>query len=118
MVNLTTAELLVVMRRGQNYTASQLARLLGGRPATVRDVLHLLLEQGEVDVVGGTRQTAVFRRASGASRPVAIGPATQNLTPTIATFPVTRNVRGDLRGYEAELVSLRALAMIARDRSR
>jgi predicted ArsR family transcriptional regulator len=115
-MKLTPTNLLSRMRRGHDYTATDLAERFSEPTTTVRDMLCTLVEEGRVEMSSKSSRMMRFRLAEAR---VAASQSDQGggeaAVTSVATFPVTRTLNGSLCGYDSTLTRHRALAMLARD---
>jgi hypothetical protein len=109
MIPLSTT-LLGNMRRGRVYTSSNLARIHRVEPDAVVVALAELVAKGVLRECLNSRKLPGFCLAESSSALT----ERQADGGVVATPAVTRRVDGVLRGYETELATRRALAMLAR----
>lgn len=112
-MTLTQSSLLNRMQSGEKYTATQLARLFSVSRVTVLGMLHALVDEGQLQVKRTNSRVIHFTR----ELPDSLQLEGAGI-PAVATFPVTRNVKGCLSNYDQELGSRSRLALLARDRCR
>jgi len=113
-MTLTSARLLQTMESGREYQAGELAGRFDTSTAQINDMLCTLVEEGLVRMSSHSSRIIRFERLSFAPQPPSPVAADRSTQTTIATPPVTRRMHGSLRGYEASLLSVRSLAMLAR----
>jgi hypothetical protein len=114
-MNLDSTVLLAHMRRGREYSATYLAHQLGQPPSFIRELLCELAQDGRVQMSSRSSRIILFRLVENPALDHGQSPDDDPIKPTsVATFPVTRNVGGELTDYEASLVRHRALAMLGR----
>jgi hypothetical protein len=114
-MKLTSASLLQTMESGREYQAGELARRFDTSTAQINNMLCTLVEEGLVRMSSHSSRIIRFERLSLMPRPPSpVAAADTDAQTTVATPPVTRQMHGSLRGYEASLLSVRSLAMLAR----
>lgn len=113
-MTLTSGKLLRFMEPGRAYEASELARRLDASAAQVNDILCMLVEDGLIRMSSHASRILRFERPPLAPDAPSRPPADTDIPTSVATPPVTRRLHGSLRGYDASLVSVRSLAMLAR----
>jgi hypothetical protein len=114
-MNLDSTVLLTHMRPGREYSAAYLGNELGQMPAVISGLLCELVEEGRVQMSSQSSRIILFRLVDH-SAPEDGDSSDDDPAPStsVATFPVTRNVAGELTDYEASLSRHRALAMLGR----
>ena len=113
-MKLSSAKLIQTMESGCEYEAGELARRFDTSTAQINDMLCTLVEEGLVRMSSHSSRIIRFARLSFAPQPPSPVVADTDTQTTVATPPVTRQMHGSLRGYEASLLSVRNLAMLAR----
>ncbi|ACC76453.1 hypothetical protein C9I56_41460 [Paraburkholderia caribensis] len=113
-MKLTSAKLIQTMELGRGYQAGELARRFDTSSAQINDMLCTLVEEGLVRMSSHSSRIICFERLSLAPRPPSTVATDVGTSTTVATPPITRQMHGSLRGYEASLASVRSLAMLAR----
>ncbi|MGF6641628.1 hypothetical protein [Paraburkholderia sp. MM5477-R1] len=116
-MKLTSGKLLRLMKPGRAYQAGELARRFDTSTAHVNDMLCTLVEDGLVRMNSHSSRIIRFERLTfwpePPSRPT-VGTGISTSATSVATQPVTRQLHGSLRGYDASLASVRSLAMLTR----
>jgi len=102
------------MESGREYQAGVLASRFDTSTAQINDMLCTLVEEGLVRMNSHSSRIIRFERLSFTPRPPTPSAADTDAQTTVATPPVTRQMHDSLRGYEASLLSVRSLAMLAR----
>lgn len=109
MISLSTS-LLANMRRGRVYTSANLSRIHRVEPDAVASALAELVAKGVLRECLNSRKLPGFCLAESSPAPA----ERQAAGGAVATQAVTRRLDGVLCGYETELATRRALAMLAR----
>jgi hypothetical protein len=111
MIPLST-RLLANMRRGRVYTSANLTRIHRVEPDAVAGALAELVNKGVLRTCLNSRKLPGYcLTESGA---VDVQAQALPASCEVATPAVTRRLEGVLSGYESELSTRRALAMLAR----
>jgi hypothetical protein len=105
-----SARLLARMRRGRVYSSANLTRIHRVEAEAVARALADLVSKGVLRECLNSRKLPGYCLAESTSSPE----QRQVATGEVATPAVTRRLDGVLRGYESELATRRALAMLAR----
>ncbi|MDR6412979.1 UNVERIFIED_ORG: hypothetical protein ABIC62_006440 [Burkholderia sp. 1595] len=114
-MTLTSGKLLRFMEPGRAYEASELARRLDASAAQVNNILLCtLVEDGLIRMSSHASRILRFERPPLAPDAPSRSHADTDIPTSVASPPVTRQLHGSLRGYDASLVSVRSLAMLAR----
>lgn len=103
------------MRRGRVYTCSNLTRIHRLEPDAVAGALAELVDRGVLRTCLNSRKLPGYCLSE--SNAVSSAQADEESAPLsreVATPAVTRRIDGVLSGYETELATRRALAMLAR----
>jgi hypothetical protein len=100
------------MRRGRVYTSANLARIHRVEPAAVAGALAELVNRGVLRTCLNSRKLPGYCLIE--SNAVGVEAESRSLSREVATPAVTRRLDGVLSGYENELSTRRALAMLAR----
>jgi hypothetical protein len=111
MIPLST-RLLANMRRGRVYTSANLARIHRAEPEAVAGALAELVNRGVLRTCLNSRKLPGYCLTE--SNVVAAQAEPVSTPREVATPAVTRRLEGVLSGYESELSTRRALAMLAR----
>jgi hypothetical protein len=110
-----STSLLLTMRRGRIYTASNLGRLLGEKADAVEQALCELVADGSVEACNKSMNVLGYRRSELMHVQQTAHPDTrQEAETSVATSPVTRRLEGSLSGYSASIERHRVLAMLVR----
>ncbi|REE06517.1 hypothetical protein B0G71_8195 [Paraburkholderia sp. BL27I4N3] len=113
-MKLTSGKLLQLMKPGRAYQAHELAKRSDTSTAQVKDMLCTLVEDGLVRMNSHSSRIIRFERLSVLPEPPSRPIVGTGISTSVATQPVTRQLHGSLRGYEASLASVRSLAMLTR----
>jgi hypothetical protein len=114
-MKLTSGSLLRVMEPGKTYQANELAARFDASTAQVNDMLCTLVEDGMVRMNSNIGRIPRFERLMfSPSRETSKDTQRASSQTTVATQPITRTLRGSLEHYDASLMQLRRLAMLAR----
>jgi hypothetical protein len=111
MIPLST-RLLANMRRGRVYTSANLTRIHRVEPDAVADALAELVNRGVLRTCLNSRKLPGFCLTESNAGGVQV--ESLSVSREVATPAVTRRLDGVLSGYENELATRRALAMLAR----
>ena len=116
-MKLTSESLLRLMESGKIYQANELAARFDASTAQVNDMLCTLVEDGLVRMNSQAGRILRFERLMfSPGRETSKETQCGNVQTTVATQPITRTVKGSLQHYDASLMQLRHLAMLARSR--
>ncbi|WP_411192556.1 hypothetical protein [Paraburkholderia sp. B3] len=105
-----STRLLANMRRGRVYTSANLTRIHRVEADAVAHALAELVGKGVLRECLNSRKLPGYCLAGSNPAPA----QSQAVSGEVATPAVTRRLDGVLRGYETELATRRALAMLAR----
>jgi hypothetical protein len=113
MIPLST-RLLANMRRGRVYTSANLARIHRVEPDAVAAALAELVNKGVLRTCLNSRKLPGYCLTESNAVAVQAEQVSASASREVATPAVTRRLDGVLSGYENELSTRRALAMLAR----
>ncbi|WP_028224194.1 hypothetical protein [Paraburkholderia ferrariae] len=113
MIPLST-RLLANMRRGRVYTSANLTRIHRVEHDAVAHALSELVDRGVLRTCLNSRKLPGYCLTESCATPAVSLPVTVPPAREVATPAVTRRLDGVLSGYESELATRRALAMLAR----